>query len=560
MRYRYILIVFLPFFLWYCQPSIQKEIHRKLVSVDRLIEKNIQAAEDSLDLIYLEDLDKTNQAYYHLLKSIIGSKLNYEFLNDSAISASVDLFRRPIPDRNFARSLIFQGIVRHRIGNISDSLVFVPFKEVESLVNNYPDIVSGEDLVKLWFYLGLLHKQNQNLQLADEYLNLALSKAKEVGDVESVVVTSLVVFWKDLQRGQKDKALVVLDDLNDLEGITTERQYDIANARAAYYMLTGHYSGALNGYLKLESLASDMKERPKLSNVYYSICKAYKGMGEMDSAFFYAQKAVEYFDDSAGDYEDYFLYTNLADVAANQDENALAVKQYRNAVDLLLKKVDEKGHKRILELEKRYDLSQARVETLKQKQKFQRFVFLASALLILLIFVFLIYFLNLKRSRVELENERLMRISAEKEVAGKMRESHQRRHLLRFYQLITQREMVAQQRFDMLSQKYVKSDPSAHNELQTELGALKEEFSGMMFDLMNDDLFYANIDIPRSFPLTNTEKVILFLLNYEIPSSEIATVLGISANNLRVRKSNLKKRIVENLSDHPSVDDLLSLF
>ncbi len=531
-----------------------------MVTVDSLIEEDAQVAEDSLSPIQLEDLDNENRAYYHLLNSIIGSKLNYEFINDSAISASVELFRKPIPDRKFARALIFQGIVRHRIENISDSLVFVSFKQVESLVNSYPDIVSGHDLVKLWFYLGLLHKQNQNFQLADEYLHLALRKAKEVGDVESIVVTSIVLFWKDLRNGQKEKALAVLDDLDDLEGITAERHYDITNAKTAYFMLSGNYSSALEGSLKLESLASEMKEKPRLSNVYYSICSAYKGMGKMDSAFFYAQKAVEHFTDSVGKYQDHYLFINLADIAADQNKNELAVKHYRNAVDFLLKKIDERSQKRILELEKQYDLSQARVETLKQKQKFQRFVFLASALLILLIFVFLIYFLNLKRSRVELENERLMRISAEKEVAGKIRESHQRKHLLRFYQLITHREMVAQQRFDMLSQRYVKSDPSAHNELQTELGALKEEFSGMMYDLMNDDLFYANIDIPQSFPLTNTEKVILFLLNYEIPSSEIATVLGISANNLRVRKSNLKKRIVENLSDYPSVDDLLSLF
>jgi tetratricopeptide (TPR) repeat protein/DNA-binding CsgD family transcriptional regulator len=560
MRYRYIVFVILPFLLWYCQSPLQKEMKEKLVLIDSLIATDAGAADDSLSMINIGDLDQENRAYYFLLNSIVGSKLNHEFFNDSAISASVELFRKPIPDRDFVRALIFQGIVRYRVDNIPDSLVFVSFKEVESLVNSNPDIVYRQDLVKLWFYLGLLHKQNQNFQLADEYLNLALRKAKEDGDVETVVVTSLVVFWRNLRSGQRDKALEVLDDLDDLEGITAERQFDITNARAAYYMLSGNYNSALDGYMELESLASEMKEKPRLSNVYYSICNAYKGMGEKDSALIFAQKAVEHFTDSLSEYQDYYLFTNLADIAADQDKNDLAVRHSKNAVDFLLKKIDERSEKRILELEKQYDLSQARVETLKQKQKFQRFVFLASSVLVLLLFVFLIYFLNLKRSRIELENERLMRIAAEKEVAGKMRESHQRRHLLRFYQLITQREMVAQQRFDMLSQKYVKSDPSAHNELQTELGALKEEFSGMMYDLMNDDLFYANIDVPQSFTLTNTEKVILFLLNYEIPSSEIATVLGISANNLRVRKSNLKKRIVENLSDYPSIDDLLSLF
>lgn len=560
MRLRLILLFFLQMLFWHCQTPMQREIKQQLVAIDSLSETDASAAGDSLSAIDPEDLNKENEAYYYLLSAVIGSKLNQEFLNDSAITASVDIFRKPIPDRDFARALIYQGAVRYRVEDISDSLVFVSFKEVEALVNSYPDLVSGKDLVKLWFYLGLLHKNNQNLQLADEYLGLALEKAREVGDVESEVVTSLAMFWRYLRSGQRERALAVLDDLGDLEGVSAELRYDITNARAAFYMLSGNYSNALEGYLELKSLVPQMEGEPKLSNVYYSICSAYKGMGKKDSALFYAQKAVEHFNDSVSDYQDYYLFANLAEIAADQEYFNLAVKSYRNAVNFLIKKVGDRSEKKIFELEKQYDLSQARVETLKQKQKFQRFVFIVIAGSILVIFVFLIYFLNLKRSRVELENERLLRISAEKEVVGKVRESHQRRHLLRFYQLITQREMVAQQRFDMLSQKYIKSDPSAHSELQTELGALKEEFSGMMYDLMNDDLFYSNVDVPQDFSLTSTEKVILFLLNYEIPSSEIATVLGISSNNLRVRKSNLKKRIVENLADYPSIDHLLSLF
>jgi tetratricopeptide (TPR) repeat protein len=533
---------------------------RKLIMTDSLVYENVKAAEDSLLKIVPKELSSRNRAYYYLLNTIVRNRLDKGFSSDSAINAAVEGLRNPIPDQNLGRALIYQGVVRYQVKNTPDSLVFVPLKEVEAMIEVYPDLVPVQEEIKLWFYLGILHYNNRNDNLAESFLDKALNRANEMRDVETQVVTSLAVFWRYLSSGNNEKAISVLDNLESLSGVSPELRYDIINAKAAFYLLQGDYANALKGYRDLENQITVMKEKPKLSNVYYSICRAYSGLGKVDSALVFAQKAVDHLPDSVSENDDFHLFSNLGSLAMQQGEFKLAAEQYKKATDFLVENAEERTRKKILELEKQYDLSQARIETLRQKQKLQRFTFAYSAVFVLLLFIFLIYFLNLKRSRVELENERLMRISAEKEVAGKMRESLQRRHLLRFYQLITQREMVAQQRFDMLSQKYIKSDSSAYHELQTELGALKEEFSGMMYNLMNDDLFYSNVDIPAEFSLSNTEKVVLFLLKYEIPSAEIATVLGISNNNLRVRKSNLKKRILENLCDYPSIDDLLSLF
>jgi len=82
----------------------------------------------------------------------------------------------------------------------------------------------------------------------------------------------------------------------------------------------------------------------------------------------------------------------------------------------------------------------------------------------------------------------------------------------------------------------------------------------MMYDLMNDELFYSNLDLPLDFQLTDSEKVMLFLMYYEMPSTEIATVLGISTNNFRVRKSNLKKRMADYLDHSPAINKVVSLF
>jgi hypothetical protein len=344
----------------------------------------------------------------------------------------------------------------------------------------------------------------------------------------------------------------IFNDLEELENLSPELQFDIVNAKAGFNLKMRKYNKALEGYKKLDSLATRVIEKPRLSNVYYSMFYAYRGLGAMDSALVYAQKAVKSIENSDLKYDNYYMYIDFADIALSQGKNKVAAINYKKAFEELRNSTNEKAKKRILELEKQYDLSQARVETLKQRQKFQRFLFIAGALFLALAFVFLIYHLNLKKSRLELENERILRESAEKEAAGTILQNQQREHLLKFYKLITHREMVTQERFDLLSQKYIKQAPGAYDDLQSELITLREEFSGMMNDLMNDDLFYSNLKLPEGLQLTNSEKVILFLMYYNMPSTEISTVLGISTNNFRVRKSNLKKRMTDYLVDHPS--------
>jgi tetratricopeptide (TPR) repeat protein len=558
---RYLLLLFLlPFLLLYCEPPGQDVAKGKLALIDSLLDENPKTADDSLSGIREENLNKRNLAYYRLLSVITDDKLYRDFESDSLISEVVKEYRRTPLNKNYFRALVYQGIVRYKVDYIPDSMVFASLKMAEKLLVSTRYTGSGKTLIKLWTFLGLLHENNKNIQLSEKYYKKALNVAIKIKDNENIVASSLALFWNYLRENRLPEVENVFQVLDSLKNISPELKYDIINARSGFYMVEGEYSKALIGYGQLDSLASVVKEKPRVSNIYYSMCVAYKGMGRLDSAILYARKSIESICDSVERFDYYNLYAKLAGLNFQKGDYKEAALQYNNAFELLKNSTKRKTQKRILELEKRYDLSQARIETLKQKQKYQRLVVLAGAVLTAIIFVLLIYYLNLKKSRIQLENEKLLRLSAEKEVAGKIRESQQRKHLIKFYQLITQREMVTQQRFDLLSQKYVKDDPYAYSDLQTELGILKEEFSGMMYDLMNDDLFYSNIDLPLSFSLSNVEKVILLLLYYDIPSNEIAAVLGISTNNFRVKKSYLKRRIVEELPNNDSVNFVLALF
>ncbi|PWD98034.1 tetratricopeptide repeat protein [Marinilabilia rubra] len=553
-------VAFVALVLVSCDPPGQIELREQLVRIDTLLKSKPELAFDSLSAIDKSDLGEDNKAYSNLLDVITRHKLYIPFENDSLISKTTEELKGFPPDRNYFRSLVYQGMVRYGLESVPDSLVLLPLKEAERILAK--NVFEDEDKtrIKLFFFLGLVHQDNKNYEIGKRYFEKALKVASRIDDVENVVNISILLFWSHLRKDRFNEAEQVLTSLDSLKNLTPELRYDVINAKAGYNYTTGDFRQALSGYQELEKLVPQVKGEPRVSNIYYSMYLSYRGMAELDSAMVYAKKAVENISKTDVKYDNFYLYVDFADIALKNGEFEIAAKQYKNAFLSLKEASEKKTEKRILELEKKYDLSQARVEALKQRQKFQRFLFIAGALFLALSFVFLIYHLNLKKSRLELENERILRESAEKEAAGTIRQNQQREHLLKFYKLITQREMVTQERFDLLSQKYIKEDPIAYNDLQTELFTLKEEFSGMMYDLMNDELFYSNLNLPEDFQLTDSEKVMLFLMYYEMPTTEIATVLGISTNNFRVRKSNLKKRMTDHLENYPSMKNVVSLF
>jgi tetratricopeptide (TPR) repeat protein len=532
-----------------------------LEAIDSLVYSDPRRAEDSLINIQVNELSGKNRAYYYLISTILDCKNFRPFTNDSTISFAVKAFESPIPNRNFLRALIYQGVVRYQTGQFADSVVFESLKEAERILALKPGIVSDYTLTYLWLYFGILHRNNDNHILAERYFDWALNTSHgNQQNIESFVNALLGIFWSYLRKGYYEEALSVLNRLDALDSIPPEKQFDVINARGAYHIMNGDNLKAVAAYRQLESLADKVSKKPRMSNIYYSIALAYENMNELDSAIVYATKSVEYLRDTTIDnYDSYFLYAFLADLAFKNEQYRISSMHYKNAFELLLKSLEHKTQKQILELEKKYDLSQARVETLKQRERYQRLVFIGIVSAIVVVFVLLIYYQNLRKSRLAFENERLLRVSAERETENKIRDNQQKQHLLKLYQIITERENNTQKRFDELSQRLVKDNPDIYMDLHEELKRLKSEFFDLVQGLIDDDIFYTHLNIPESISFTDLEKMILFLFYFKMPTSEITKVLGVSSNNLRVRKSVIRKKLYSVVRDYPDVENVILL-
>ncbi|MGQ1890952.1 tetratricopeptide repeat protein [Thermophagus sp. OGC60D27] len=555
-----IYLLLLVFFLESCHTADIK-IRRHLVAIDSLIYQDPKIASDSLKKMTVDGWNGKNEAYYNLLKTIVDLKLNRSFGNDSCISKAVKVLKVPIPDKNFVRAVIYQSIIRYHSDQYPDSVIFFTLKDVEKIVDNQPGVVSNNSLTYLWFYIGLLHRNNNNHDIAEEYFNRALENARTINDVESVIGASLGIFWNSLRNREYDDAWFALSRLDSLKGIPLERQFDIVNAKGAYCIMQGDNAKALEYYRNLIDLTAKVNRKPRMSNLYYSMALAHEGMNNPDSVIFYAHKAIDSINDTIKNKYDYHhLYSFLAGKAYEEGKFRMAAETYKEAFKLLINSVDRKTQKQIFELEKKYDLSKAQIDILKERQKFQQLAFIGVVLTIVGLFLFLLYFLNLRRSRLELDNERLLRMAAEKEVENNIRDNHQKKHLLDLYRVITKRENNTQKRFGELSQRFVKDNPDIYNDLHEELKRLKSEFFNLLKDLIDDDTFYAHLQIPQSINFTDIEKLILFLLYFKMPGSEITKVLGITPNNLRVRKSAIKKKLFSVANEQGGVDELLKLF
>ena len=188
------------------------------------------------------------------------------------------------------------------------------------------------------------------------------------------------------------------------------------------------------------------------------------------------------------------------------------------------------------------------------------FLYFLVAFLIFTAVLTVFYFQKrLNQCNDELKDEKWMREALEAEAISNISEKWQKESLNSLYHHIITRHRLIEERLEQLSYKYMKINPEVHQDLQSELSYLKNEFNAMLPDLIHDDLFYAFIDLPRHVPLTIVEKTILFLLFSRIPTKRVASILSINSGNLRVKRLHLRRKLQNHASEIENLTDILSI-
>lgn len=538
-----------------CDDKNDKCIYRQLSQLDSLVDSVPQFVADSLQNMNVEDMDRGNRAYYGLLKVISDDKACVNFMSDSQICAVADYYRQFDPgNSNYIRALAYQGIVRTRIG-VKDSTVYEPLRKADKLFAEMPGRNPSLGYL-INYFLGNINYNNRNYSSANNYFRSTLDYAREEGDSIHLFDTYLALYWNEMVQERLGCGKSYLDTLSAFYNRLPGNDYFILNAQSIYYDVTGEPEKALESEKAKLALYAKQDENIEISRVYFNISNIYFGLGQLDDAMKYALEAINSIEDTTYR-QNYLFYQNAANIAEKQGNFAMSYEYLKSAMELHNQSISARLDTQIAELEKKYDLTEAENEVLKARQQSLYIVIGALVVVIVLIFI-LMYALKIRRAAksklVQAENK-----MEQQEIQSKIlkEEAGKRRWLLQLYSHISDRLTFLQEEFEALTQRYISSHPKVYHEMETILKEANTDLRDITKHLAPDDeTFYAYTLLKDDEGLFNaTEKILLMLLACNADNRQLATFMNTSLESIRVRKSQLKKKMQENNIDTTLFND-----
>jgi len=530
-----------------CNGRENGEIHKILTQWDNLLENNPEAVSDSLKTINPQTLSRENRAYYNLLKTISDDKTYFEFRNDSLINRVVDYYHLHEPySNNYIRALTYKGIVRTRMG-VTDSTVYEPLKKADHIFHTQknPDPAIG---YILHYFMGNTHFNNASYVLADKYFQESLHNAKLKKDSTHIFDAYLAIYWNEMAQSDFDAGKKYVDTLSLFFDEIPDKNYLILNAQSVYYEATKEFEKALECDKKLLTLTKSQKEDIDFSSLYFAVSDRYNTLNQLDSAMLYGQIAIESIVDE-NKKENYLFYDNVANIAEKQQNYLLANTYRQKAFDLYEKSVKDRLNTQVMELEKKYDLSEAENIALKSQQNT---LIIAIIALLLAMLATILIMLNVKNRReakiklMQLEHEAETRAIETKLLEE---EANKRDWLIQLYGHISNRLTSLQENFNTLSQRYVSSHPKIYENMHNILHTAESDLREMPKNLIPDEntfSLYTNLSMEAAELFNANEKIMLMLLVCKADNRQISTFMNTSIESIRARKSQLKKKLTEN--------------
>ena len=532
-----------------CKNADEKILLEKFTTWDSLIDSIPYAISDSLSLIDYNDLSRTTRAYYNLLKVVSDDKTYVNFTSDSTINSVAAWYKGHDPQNtNYIRALAYQGIVRTRLG-VKDSTVYEPLREADKLLQYmpHPDPSLGY-LVN--YFLGNIHYSSRNYSSAAQYYQKTLDYAHKENNSTHIFDTYLAFFWNEMLHENVDQGKQYLDSLSTFYNFLPEKDYYILNAQSFYFDAIGEPKLALEREKEQLNISYSLKENIDISRSYFNISRRYTELEQLDSAMVYGKLAIDFIEDPKFR-QNHLYYQNVADIAEKQGDYLIANKYRKEAAELYKSSVQDRLDTQIAEIEKKYDLTESENKALKAHQQNMQIIIAALILIIGLIIIIM----NIHRIRKVTKMRLLVtesKLHQQELQAEIMRaEARKRKWLIKLYSNISERLTFLQDEFEKLTQRYVSSQPKVYKDMQKILKNTDTELRDISVTLAPDDqTFYSYTCIKDEQDILNAnEKLILMLLSCEADNRELATFMNTTVESIRVRKSQLKKKMSENNID-----------
>jgi len=525
-----------------CHRERNKADSKRLNNLDSLLNIQSQVIPDSLKAINPKRLSSYNRAYYQLLDVIAKDKTCYNFTSDSLINTTVKTlshYKKEFP-RNYARALMYQGLVRYRMGT-TDSTAYQPLKDALSFFNSN-DKQSTINKCLCYYYLGELHYAGGSLNISSSYYLQSLEIAKKLDNNNNIFYGNRALFWNNIRQKRYKKAKEYLDVLNNKNTFNDSILIKIVmNDNAVYYFEIKEYLKAKQIDLELFKWHQRTKDTD-LITASYRLSDDYLQLNKLDSALNYAQYTVSLIKDTTNTTVNLY-YLQLAKIAEKLGNSQVSMNAYKHAYRLYDKNVSKKIDNQILELEKKYNLTEATNKALKFSNRANMYGAASIFLLLLLLSGIIIW--KQQKDKIKKKN-----IIDRHNQAQLERTLFERDFIIPLYSQLSSRNFRIKVLLrELLQEHSISNNIKLLKRINEEYEAYNEALKLSNFNSISEEKFryFTGLSGDEYNELTNGEKMLLVLEALKLDDQEIAVLLNTDIKNIRFYHSRLRRKM-NNLS------------
>ncbi len=512
-----------------CNTAVrQNAMQKRLANLDSLLNQMPRVVLDSLEQMDISDYPEFDQAYYNLLLTIARDKAYVEFRDDSIISVAADWYRKGSDPEKLVRSLIYLGIVRYSL-NPMDTLPYLHLKEAEGIMN----IHALEDpplQVLLYGYLGDINIRNRNNAEAEVNYEKGLEASKKAGNHRNYVLAFINLFYAKMFLDKTSEAEDIVLQINAIDSIPNELLPSVKKVNAFFYQTGSTFKEAIRHSIN-DSLKG-MYETDK-PGVLFNISQFYMKLNRIDSAVVYGKACLDAIVDSMN-LDNYRYYKHLAYLYTLTGEYKVSSDNYKKALEAFQTYHTVVNEKRILELEKKYNIAEVQQQLLKEKLKKRAFII---GFVVLFAIALILSYGILYWKHTAVRNKRLEIIQ------------QQKTDQLRFFVAAINCTLGILPDFvanvNRLAHKNRETCPELYHTLQEKIVSINKEYRKSCSAIIQDPLFNNIFNDDNSLPaqLSDREKLIHKLSESGFSNELIAGLLNVTTDNIRSSKSKINKKI-----------------
>ncbi len=519
----------------------QQNIKNRLEAWDNIIDNNPKAIIDSLETINPERLSKSNVAYYNLLSTIARHVNYYNIKNDSVINQAVNWYRGVKDYRNYCRSLLHKGIVIYNISQV-DSSSYMFIKQAEELYTSRG--INDKALEStLYLYLGRISRVKVKYIDAERYLNKSIKISTEINNIHILQNARIDLFWTYLSQKRYSEALSNIITFADEDSLSPNIQYKFYNALSGYYSSKQDFKISTEYVKKMLAMKSTDNLDINYSKLYYSLANYYRKCNRPDSVLFYSKLAVQSVKNVNS--ETHFYYRYLADIYSQRGDYKEAFENCRQAYFSYISVYSKISQNRYLEIEKRYDLSQKESQ-LRKSEADKAFLFsvvISLSLMVVLTILFFGKFVNKYNRKQESSKEEIFSATNELKRSWFINEVQKISAdlLPRFIEDVNKHANRSRKLSKEISDELNKSIDEVKSAARNKLTAI----------VRNETFLTLNPSLKYLQDLSDLEKIIVGLIEYDYTTQDIADLLNTTPSSIRATKTKIREKIfyMKNLSD-----------